>query len=307
MNWPKQSNIKCVVLWYLFTMAHDNGAFSGDLLGAFHIHYSQFENAVREVMLYPTDSTVLTRLGDDLDEFASLAIEVGNNIYYYCCDCEVLYLQHSHIFDNEELLTLCTNLTMMQSDICLCYEEMLDASHHRYPVIVQTIRTGRHGRPRIHIDPLFLQWAYSHQSTSGIHRFLNVGCSVVQNALIEYGIAEPQQNPFAPESGNEQMPRPGDLIEDHLLNPEIPPPIQLPNDVLGMMTSLVSVTGPVSGLTDNQLDDLIIHLQSHFRCVGLSMLDGMLRWIGHRVPCERIQESLMRIDPVQRVFQRIRI
>jgi hypothetical protein len=37
------------------------------------------------------------------------------------------------------------------------------------------------------------------------------------------------------------------------------------------------------------------------------MLDGMLRHLGHRLPQERIRESLMRIDPIQQVFQRIRI
>lgn len=37
------------------------------------------------------------------------------------------------------------------------------------------------------------------------------------------------------------------------------------------------------------------------------MLNGMLRALGHQIPRERIRASLVRIDPVQRVFQRIRI
>jgi hypothetical protein len=32
----------------------------------------------------------------------------------------------------------------------------------------------------------------------------------------------------------------------------------------------------------------------------------MLRHLGHRVPRDRVRESLLRIDPVQRVFERIR-
>jgi hypothetical protein len=70
---------------------------------------------------------------------------------------------------------------------------------------------------------------------------------------------------------------------------------------------LASFTGPLSTISDVVLDDLISQLRSHFRRAGLSMLDGMLRRLGHRLPRERIRESLMRIDPVQRVFQRIRI
>jgi hypothetical protein len=49
----------------------------GDLLAAFRIHYRQFEQAVTEALSNPTDSTVLARLGDDLDEFATLATQVS--------------------------------------------------------------------------------------------------------------------------------------------------------------------------------------------------------------------------------------
>jgi len=37
------------------------------------------------------------------------------------------------------------------------------------------------------------------------------------------------------------------------------------------------------------------------------MLDGMLRNLGHRIPRERIWQSLIRIDPVHQVFDRIQI
>jgi hypothetical protein len=199
----------------------------------------------------------------------------------------------------------------MQADIRRRYEEVLDASHHGRPQIVQTIRTGTRGRPRIHIDPDFLRWAYSQRSTSGIGRFLNVGRTTIRNALLNLGIAEPQQNPFAgsTESDNE-VPgnnlEPGDLVEDHLLDPELPHPAQLPDELLPS-SAPISFTGPVSSLPDDALDEVITHLRSHFRRAGISMLDGMLRRLGHRVPRERIRNSLMRIDPVQRVFQRIRI
>lgn len=51
----------------------------GDLLAAFRIHYHRFEQAVIEALSNPTDSTVLARLGDDLDEFATLATQVSQN------------------------------------------------------------------------------------------------------------------------------------------------------------------------------------------------------------------------------------
>jgi hypothetical protein len=160
-----------------------------------------------------------------------------------------------------------------------------------------------------------LWWAYSQRTTTGISRFLHVGRSTIQGALIEYGIAEPQQNPFLTDVSRTQDDRvePGDIVEDHLLDPELPVPLQLPDEILHTNIAtptdppVVSFTGPVSSLPDHALDDIIIRLRSHYRRAGISMLDGMLRRLGHRVPRERIRESLMRIDPVQRVFQRIRI
>jgi hypothetical protein len=139
-----------------------------------------------------------------------------------------------------------------------------------------------------------------------------VGRSVVRNALLEYGIAQPQENPF---SGSIESDTNTLLLEDDLLDPNSPIPHGLTANALDNTSNvsdsttptLVSFTGPLSTLSDDMLDNLISQLRSRFRRAGLSMLDGMLRRFGHRLPRERIRESLMRIDPVQRVFQRIRI
>ena len=136
--------------------------------------------------------------------------------------------------------------------------------------------------------------------------------------MLEFGIAEWQNNPFpsAPvieTSGNEEI-----LQEDDLLDPNIPSPEHIP--AVGISSTLsspstfditnqpvVSFTRPLLTLCNNALDNLISHLRSHFRPAGISMLDSMLRRLGHRLPQEQIRESLMCIDPVQRVFQCIRI
>ena len=47
-----------------------------DLLSAFHVHYHRFEHAIQEALVNTTDSTVLARLGDDLDEFSHLVTTV---------------------------------------------------------------------------------------------------------------------------------------------------------------------------------------------------------------------------------------
>lgn len=46
-----------------------------ELLGAFWTHYRHYKHLVQAIS-NPVDSTVLTRLGDDVDEFLTLVTEV---------------------------------------------------------------------------------------------------------------------------------------------------------------------------------------------------------------------------------------
>jgi hypothetical protein len=60
-------------------------------------------------------------------------------------------------------------------------------------------------------------------STSGIAQFLHVGRQTVQDALLEYGIAQPLSNPFPVPEGEKEI-----LQEDSLLDPNIPLPVHIP-------------------------------------------------------------------------------
>lgn len=55
---------------------HDINTPPSNLLAAFRTQYSRFELTIQDALLNPTDSTVLARLGDDLDEFAIMVAEV---------------------------------------------------------------------------------------------------------------------------------------------------------------------------------------------------------------------------------------
>ena len=194
------------------------------------------------------------------------------------------------------------------------YNDMLEESHYGHPDIVQKVHSGGRGRPRISIDPDFLRWAYQHRTTTGISRFLNVSRDTVRRALVDYGIAERQENPFqckepsSSHGASDATTLPAELDDDDFLDPRAPQPNNLPSEFTGsLVLNTTSSTGPLSVLSDDELDDLIARLRSHYTRVGLSMIDGMLRRLGYRVPRQRIRESLMRVDPVQRVFQRIKI
>lgn len=127
-----------------------------------------------------------------------------------------------------------SSLAAMRLDIRLEYQDAVDASHHGRPVLVQQIPSDGPGRPRIHIDPDFLRWAYGHRSIAGISRFLRVGRTTVRNALLAEGIFEPQANPFPSQQDDASPVHDTDAnMQDDILDPDlpIPQPGQFPDDV----------------------------------------------------------------------------
>jgi hypothetical protein len=199
----------------------------------------------------------------------------------------------------------------MQADVRTAYEQEIDRSHHGRPEIIRQVHTGGRGRPSIWIDPHFLQWAYTLRSTSSIAHFLNVNRRTVRNALLEYGIAAPQPSPFAnpflSQSVDIEGLQQGDTdgpADDDILDP---PAIAQNFPVSSTTHRIVSYTAPLSDMSDFDLDSLIQTLRQQFTRAGIAMLDGMLRNLGYHIPRERIRQSLIRIDPIHRVFDRIRI
>ena len=244
--------------------------------------------------------------------------------------------QYPHIFEPHEYTLLLTNISALQSDLRQLYNQALDESHHGHPVVVEHIQTGSRGRPAIHINEDFLRWAYRLRTTSAISRFLGVSRGTVRNALLIYGIAEPKASPFItsgspPPSSfpgldgfefNNHHDDPGVIqtadnllpsfdtaaldTEDPILNPIHNFPAS--STLAGIsVPQITSYTGPLSIIADADLDVIIRMLRHHYSRAGITMLHGLLRALGYHIPRSRIRESLLRIDPVQRVFERIRI
>ncbi|KAJ6458548.1 hypothetical protein C8R45DRAFT_1056287 [Mycena sanguinolenta] len=236
------------------------GSFAqGVLLNSFRTHYQRFQTQVTDLVGSRADAIVISRLGDDLDEFAQIVAEARQN---------------EAIFEPDEFNTIQTR------------------------------------RPRIYIDPEFLRWAYGQRSTASIVRYLGVGRSTVRNALLEHGIAQAQSSPFSLNSADPGLEDSG--LEnsglDDILEPTLPDPTAAEVEELAAHSQpTTSFTGPLSEISDDDLDTLLIRLRTHYRRAGLSMLNGMLRRLGHRVSAERLRQSLLRIDPVRRIFERIRI
>ncbi|KAF8190048.1 hypothetical protein K438DRAFT_1971529 [Mycena galopus ATCC 62051] len=113
----------------------------------------------------------------------------------------------------------------------------------------------------------------------------------LMNALLEYGIAEPQHSPFnQPDALSASIN--ADPTNDDILDPNLPIPSgDFPAKVEELAASsqpTASFTGPMSDISDDDLDMLLLHLRTHYQQAGLSMLNGMLRQLGHRVAIEQI-------------------
>lgn len=211
------------------------------------------------------------------------------------------------------------NVSLLEQNVRRVYQEFLDQSHHGHPTVIEAIQTGNRGRPSFHIDPTFLQWAYNTRSISSISRFLGISRGTVRAAVLKYGLAQPQTNPFpnvfdTEAKSTETTPsQAGDAAaHDFVLDPILPYPtaINLGPDTFApsqQPRQVVSYTGPLSSITDDELDTIIKHLRQQFTRIGITMIHGMLRRLGYRIPRARITQSLYRIDPIQRVFGRIRI
>ncbi|KAJ3898291.1 hypothetical protein F5879DRAFT_812824 [Lentinula edodes] len=185
--------------------------------------------------------------------------------------------------------------------------ERLESSHHGRPEVVFTEHTGRPGRPRTVINPDFLHFAHHHHTTTGLSHFLDVPRATVRRRLLECGIALPGTGPFnfPPRGINELQ----SIDPDDVLNEDAPPPSQLPDDIRAEAATIPSSSssGHITNISNEQLDSLLGQLRIHFHRAGIRMLDGMLRRLNIIVPNERIRQSLIRIDPIHRVFDRIRI
>jgi len=182
-----------------------------ELLQEFRARYEQFVTQVHEIMQSPTDSTVIARLGDDLDQFMQMAAQV--HIYIFVDNFVLNHnYQHAVIFHPDEFDTLNTSLALMQQDLRIRYQEALDQSNYGTIPIMAEIRTGGQGRPKISIDPEWLQWAYGHRSVEGIAAYLGVGRSTVCSALLDYGIAAQQANPFGTAAGSTEAQNSGEPV-----------------------------------------------------------------------------------------------
>ena len=86
----------------------------------------------------------------------------------------------------------------------------------------------------------------------------------MRNALIAHGIVEPQQNLFQQADDSLDSSDGDDILDPNL---PIPPTGSFPPEVEELAASsqpTTSFTGPLSDISDDDLDMLLLHLWTHY-------------------------------------------
>lgn len=144
----------------------------------------------------------------------------------------------------------------------------LDPPQVARPTVAWLDYSGFPGRPRLDIDPEFLENALRDRGPTALAAVFNCNRRTIQRRAVEYGIREPC----------------GPVIRNvHGDNGQIVARIH------------TSYTRPVSVLLDDELDAHLLEILTRFRNHGREMLRSVFHNLGHNVPMARIEASYLRV------------
>lgn len=135
-------------------------------------------------------------------------------------------------------------------------------------VVSERIKTGRRGRPRVEIDPTFLEVALDLRGPTQLGKVFHCHSRTVRRRALEHGLVAPG------------------------------PPVRTSTVAADgtTTTTYASSSRPVSSMSDAELDEEIRFVLSVFPTFGNRMIRGRLKAAGHNVPRERIKASRIRIQ-----------
>ncbi|KAF6743985.1 hypothetical protein DFP72DRAFT_774876, partial [Ephemerocybe angulata] len=141
------------------------------------------------------------------------------------------------------------------------------------PMEVKTLEyTGQRGHSRIVLNPEVLEATHHHQGPTELGRLFNVSSRTVRRCLVDAGLEKPGQPVYV------------DFVR------ETESGLEVRRLYLGSSRSMKG-----SYLLDEDLDDIMGNILESFPNIGRRMIDGQLRFLGHHIPCSRLQQSYARI------------
>ncbi|KAJ7756663.1 hypothetical protein B0H16DRAFT_1826155, partial [Mycena metata] len=170
------------------------------------------------------------------------------------------------VYPAAEYSVLQTSISEMVTALNLACHESMDPPDAAPLVVACRVRTGRRGRPRVEIDPTFLQAALDLRGPTGIAPEIGVCSHTIRCAALRAGLVEPG----AP------------VFQSHV------------NAAGAVERVHTSTTPQISLISDGELDQLIASAVEVFPQFGRRMLRGHLKSLGYHVPREHITGSYLR-------------
>ncbi len=178
-----------------------------------------------------------------------------------------------------EYETLRSSLQLMVSDLDDARYKSRDPPDETHLPLIQTVHTGKRGRPSQPIDRTWLEHALKLRGPARVAKALKCSARHVRREALRLGLAEPAPPVFRP--------------------------VEHPD---GTSTRIhTTQTAPVSTLTDAELDAILRDVLSAYPRMGHVMLRGALIARGHRVPEARVRTACVRIRGAPPDFARRRI
>ncbi|KAH9831803.1 uncharacterized protein C8Q71DRAFT_714853, partial [Rhodofomes roseus] len=205
-------------------------------------------------------TAVHTQLGD-----AARLAQQREEVLRLMAEAEPVRINHVALFSPAEFTHLRSGVSNMVETLDEAIHRSSDPPSGPPLVVAQRVRTGRRGRPRVEIDPMFLETGLQMRGPVGLAPIFSCSSRTVRRRALEHNLVAPGE-----------------------------PVMQEVTDVAGnVLRTYTSTTPPVSALTDDELDAVVGSILAVFPNFGRRMLAGCLRSQGHRVPRTRLTTSYL--------------
>ncbi|KAJ6622372.1 hypothetical protein B0H10DRAFT_2214508 [Mycena sp. CBHHK59/15] len=228
--------------------------------------------ADEETVLIPlrleTIRIAFMQLGDHVN--TALSTQIGDRLHIQEQNGGVLRMleaiqQHFNVIPLAERQVMETSINSMIQALATAAVQSEDLPSTLAISVAHQERTGRPGRPRTELDYNFLSLGLDLRGTTGLAPVAGVSSRTIRCRALAYGLVEPAA-PVYTESIDEGT---GEVVR----------------------TYTSSMSGPLSSITDHDLDELMHHILEIFPTFGRHMIAGHFRQLGHRVPTSRIRDS----------------
>lgn len=179
------------------------------------------------------------------------------------------FFQHADVIPVPERQIMEQSIDAMLDALATADIQSQDLPSQPIMSVAHRAHTGGRGRPRIEIDYDFLAVGLDLRGPTGLAPVAGVASRTIRRRALEYGLAQPAA-PVYTETMDDTT---GEVIR----------------------TYVSSTSGPVSSMTDDEVDQIMHHILEIFPNFGRRMIAGHFRQLGHRLPTSRIRESYNRV------------